>query len=121
MYITYWMATVQRLIDTQGIDKVISDIKYIRLITTRYLCGQPIFIPDRIIGINKLGLPKLLGPLQSLAQSTNINDHRFLLTMLSISRALPGSQYLPPLSDITTESTMKQSTYDEVKMLLPYV
>jgi hypothetical protein len=121
IYIDYWIQTVERMISHSGVDWSIARLKTIRLITTRFLCGHPLMKVNELIGINKKGLPKILGPLQTLAESKDQNSIRLLMTMLSVSRALPGSAYFPPLSDITDKCTSTQQSIDEYKMLLPTI
>jgi hypothetical protein len=59
-----------------------------RLHVTRYLCGHPLEQPNHpCLGLNRSGLPKALGPLQSLVKGDPW-DRRFLLTLLSVSRAI---------------------------------
>lgn len=88
--VTHWETTINRWISTQGNLNTVKRVKGIRLHVTRYLCGQPLLVSAHPgIGLNRLGLPKSLGPILPLITQGDIWDKRFVLTMLSISRAIP--------------------------------
>jgi len=77
----------------------------IRLLYTKYLSGEPIKVyPDRIIGINKSGLPITMKSFNDLIISGNPHSIRFILTLLSISRVIPGWKD-PDLRTIENPST----------------
>lgn len=88
--VTHWETTINRWLSTQGNLNTVKRVKGIRLHVTRYLCGQPLLISAHPgIGLNKQGLPKSLGPILPLITDGDLWDKRFVLTMLSISRAIP--------------------------------
>jgi hypothetical protein len=65
-------------------------LKAMRLHCTRYIAGSPLKTSAHpMVGINKSGLPKLLGPVKTLANG-GTDDKRFLLTLLILSRDLEG-------------------------------
>lgn len=76
---------------------------------------------DPSISLNSKKLPRILGPLLKLAERGGIQDRRLLLTLLSVSRALPGSHYVPSLDTITSPSTMNPSALEELRILIPVV
>lgn len=77
---------IEKLIDNNGIEFAIRHNKEMRLIVTRYLCGSPLLVSDRIIGI-KDGFPKAIYFLKQLADGS-ISDKRLLLTLLTSTRAI---------------------------------
>lgn len=88
--VTHWETTINRWLSSQGNLNTVKRVKGIRLHVTRFLCGQPLLISAHPgIGLNQLGLPKSLGPILPLITEGDIWDKRFVLTMLSISRAIP--------------------------------
>jgi hypothetical protein len=109
------------MIKHRGVDNTIKRVKLMRLITTRYMCGHPTFSSgDVSVSINKRGLPRKLGCLQSLADG-GTSEKRLLLTLLSVSRALPGSQYIPDLKPIEDKSSMDPKVMDELRILMPMI
>lgn len=120
-YITYFIDFVDKSIRTRGIDNTILRVKTMKLAVTRFISGHPLSVSgEPSISLNRRGLPRALGPLQDLVDK-GVGEHRLLLTLLSVSRALPGSRYVPSLSTITDSSTMDIKTYEELKFLIPMV
>jgi hypothetical protein len=120
--IDFWFDSIAKMVLTRGIDNTIKRVKLVRLCVTRYLCNQPMAESgDVSVSLNKKGIPRLLGPLQNLIDTENISDKRLLMTLLSVSRALPGSPYRPPLNTITDESKIDSSVISELSMLIPMV
>lgn len=96
----YWIKLVAKWVDTQGAEHTVKRIKAIRLHVTRYLCKHPLRSPQLPgMGLNRLGLPRKLGPLQDLINGS-VQDKRFLLTLLSVSRVIPCAGKID-LSSIT--------------------
>jgi hypothetical protein len=89
---------------TKGDLWVINHLKEIQLLYTRFLCGDPVYRSDRIIGITKRGLPKGLPILNSIAISNKNQDIRFILTLMSIYRTIKAWKN-PDLSTITNSYT----------------
>jgi len=82
----------------------IKQIKMIRLIVFSYLSDKPLKEVNQIIGINRSNcLPKSITYLHKYIESREVRKIRFVLTLLSISRAIPGWAK-PNLSTITTPS-----------------
>jgi len=65
------------------------------------------------IGINKKGLPKVLKPLHPFIESRNPTDIRFILTVLSISRLIPGDGKLD-LTNITSPPSYNEEKLKEL-------
>jgi hypothetical protein len=98
-----------------------------RLLVTRYISGEPIYHTNDIrISISKDGLPNRL-PEEMINIVKNFNNNpknlRLLLTMLSLSRALKGSEYKPDLSDITDPFVNESGNteYNQIITLIPSV
>jgi hypothetical protein len=66
---------------------------------TRYICGEPLLTPQGSLSLRKDGLPKGIDPLLDVL-GTN-EGKSFVLTLLNISRCLPGTKD-PDLSTITS-------------------
>lgn len=94
----WWLLQVRYWYSTKGFLWTIAHIKSIRLHITRYICGQPLLEPQGSVGIYASGLPKGVDPLLGFL-STN-RGRSFVLTLLNISRCLPGTKK-PDLSTIT--------------------
>lgn len=108
--ITKWLSLIGKYIRTKGLVWTIKRIKLIRLITTRYLSGQPLYRVDSLIGLS-LGFPKAIWFIKELVDSGRPNELRFILTLLTISRAIT-CEAQPNYESITNESTAKFTTID---------
>jgi hypothetical protein len=93
-----WLLQVRLWYSTRGFLWTIGHIKAIRLHITRYICGNPLFEAQGDVALLKSGLPKGIPYLTDLL-GTN-EGISFVLTMLNISRCLPGTKS-PDLSTIT--------------------
>lgn len=121
LYIDHFFGKVEQWILTKGVDHTIQRVKAIKLHVTRAICGHPLLKAHIIgIGLNSKGIPTTLGPLQNLITGTT-SEKRLLLTLLSISRALPGSHGSPNLRTIEEPSTMDPGVIPELEYLLPAV
>lgn len=83
-----FVVLVQRWMSSNGIPHTIKRIKLIRLIVTRYLCGQPLMVNDLMIGVTKDGFPSSILFFKELIDSGDPQAIRFVLTCLGISRAI---------------------------------
>lgn len=89
------------MVKSNGKYYAIQRIKLWRLLYTRKLCGQPLKSYPDIVGIDKDGFPKKLHFLKEVAlQFDKPQNVRFILTLLSISRAIPVTRE-PDFSTIT--------------------
>lgn len=95
----WWSLKIQMWYSTRGFLWTISHIKAIRLHITRYICGEPLLTPQGSLSLRKDGLPKGISPLLDVL-GTN-QGKSFVLTLLNISRCLPGTKE-PDLSTITS-------------------
>lgn len=119
--IEYWVHKVLTMLWTHGPLYTIKRLKNIRLLTTRYISGSPILTNDFNIATNKKGIPKILGPLQGLLPQNienlsdlELNELRFLLTLLNISRIIRGGHSTDPNFDSIISPTPFKIT-DELK------
>jgi len=102
--ITYWCNKIDMMIKNHGVYYTIIRLKHIRLLTTKFLSGQPMFTNNYNIATNKHGLPRELGPLQELALSKSHIEIRLLMTLLILSRIIKGGHRDPDLSSIVNPS-----------------
>jgi len=93
-----WLLQVRLWYSTRGFLWTIAHIKNIRLHITRFICGHPLFEAQGSVGLNKSGLPQGLPYLTDLLGSKE--GISFVLTLLNISRCLPGTKS-PDLSTIS--------------------
>lgn len=77
---------VFKLIKNNGLIYTIKYLKRCRLHCTRYICGQPLFTNDMMIGIDKEGWPKVLHFLKPLVDG-NISSLKYLFTILNFTRS----------------------------------
>lgn len=91
-----------KMIRTQGIFHTVKYFKQVRLHVTRYLCGQPLFVNDLKIGLDKSGFPKVVLWMKEFIDSGNIYIIRFCLTLLMITRTFkhPNTKVNPAQIDI---------------------
>lgn len=65
----------------------IKRLKVMRLLVTRYLTGSPLkVVPGSGIAVDNSGFPKSISFLKEYADSSSLDDKRFLLTLMCISR-----------------------------------
>lgn len=117
--LTYWENLVFKWIRAQGPLNTVKRIKAIRLHVTRYWCSSPLkqaAFPG--IGLNSKGLPKSLGPLLPLITSGDKWDKRIVLSMLSISRAIPCRGTVSTREIEDTGKPVPQSTIDQLIITL---
>nr|URY18747.1 RNA-dependent RNA polymerase [Erysiphe necator associated mitovirus 3] len=106
----------------RGVDNTIQRIKDSKLHITRYMCGQALYSSiNPSVGINKKGLPIWIGTEMNKLADGDKWEKRLLLTLLSVSRALPGSQYIPPLSSLSDKPTYKEDKISEYISYIPMV
>lgn len=93
-YLSYLLSRLEK----EGINKVIEINKSVRLSVTRYIAGEPYFVP--FLRSTKSGLPDCLGPLKSLVRSGEEEKLRYVLSILAVTKPakLPIS---PDLDSIT--------------------
>lgn len=87
--ITYWIKLIHVWVIKNGPKVTIKRIKLIRLITTRYCCGQPLLVNDQMVGVTPEGFAKSFLPFKELIDSGNPEGLRFALTCLGVSRSFP--------------------------------
>lgn len=108
--ISSWLALLGKYIRTKGLMWTIKRIKMIRLVVTRYLAGSPLHVVDCLIGI-KEGFPKAIWFLKELVDNGSPSEIRFVLTLLTVSRAMQ-CEAQPSYESITDEFTGEQSEID---------
>lgn len=94
-----WVGAVQKWVDTKGGVWAIGRVKATRLAYTRYLCGAPLLdSPGFGVQLSPEGLP---GPLDELFRDMKPSHVRLGLSLLGISRIIPGwkSPDLSPIID----------------------
>jgi hypothetical protein len=97
-----WIGSVRNRAETRGTVDTIGWIKLIRLTVTRYLCGQPFSTsPGLGIQLTPEGLPITGVQLEQLFRDMNPPHVRLGMTLLGLSRILPGwkSPDLAPIID----------------------
>lgn len=99
-----WLNQVEKWEKSNGSVWTIAHVKMMRQLLFSYLSGNPQKEVKQIIGINRnTGLPKAFNDFSHLITSGKPQEIRFILTLLSISRLLPGMKK-PDLSTITKPS-----------------
>jgi hypothetical protein len=92
-YTKYWEDKIISYISKNGLDWTCKRAKLIRSITISKLAGTPITYNEEIIGIDKQGFPKALGPLRALfANPDDVVAVKFGLTLLTSTKIIK----LPP-------------------------
>jgi len=86
-----WLKVIQLWIRNNGVSHTIKRIKLIRLIVTRYICGQPLMVNDLMIGVTKEGFPTAILFMKGLVDTGDAQSLRFILTLLGISRAMKAA------------------------------
>jgi len=109
IFINGFFKLITKLIKNHGLIHSVKLLKQMRLHCTRYICGSPLLSNDLMIGIDKSGWPKQLEFLKPLLTS-GIEDTKFLMTLLLLSRTLKVSgklkdKIIPDFSTITDPST----------------
>jgi len=87
-------------------------LKTMRLHITRYICGQPLFVNNSRVGIDKTGWPILLLPLKPLLEKGTAGK-KLLLTILLLSRTLElkkGEIITPNYKTITDQGPTRRYT-----------
>jgi len=103
-----WLNQVEKWEKANGPIWTIAHIKMMRQLLFSHLSGNPQKVVSQIIGINRNnGLPKALKDFYPLILSKDTKSIRFVLTLLSISRALPGIK-TPDLTSITNPPVLDQ-------------
>jgi len=98
--VRHWVGVVLKRCETRGTVDTIGWVKALRLCCTRFLCGSPLKdSPGFGITLDVDGLPKGV-PLVKYVRDGGSAQIRFALTLLGVSRILPGTK-LPDLSTIT--------------------
>jgi hypothetical protein len=110
-----WIGIVLKRVESRGSIDTIDWIKGIRLCCTRYLSGQPLKeVPGFGDKLDDEGLPKL-----AIAKFMRERDPprvRLCLTLLNISRLLPGWKK-PDLTTITNACKVELSSSFEVELM----
>jgi hypothetical protein len=108
-HVNLFVNTVSKLERDNGSIFAINHLKMIRRLVCSYLSGNPERkTSELIIGINKSnGLPKSITHLHKLIESRDIKSLRFVFTLFSVSRLLPGSKPV----DLTTITEPSKSRY----------
>jgi len=83
-----WIELIGSWISNNGIPHTIKRIKMMRLIVTRYLCGQPLLVNDLMIGVTPEGFPTSILFMKELLDAEDSQSVSFILTLLGISRAM---------------------------------
>jgi len=106
-----------KMLKTQGLLHTVKYFKQIRLHVTRYMCGQPLFVNDLKIGLDKSGFPKQILFMKKYFDSGDTIDIRLCLTLLMITRGFiyPSKQGEPIKIDLTTIN----SPYKGVRYTIP--
>jgi len=86
--IKYILQLIFKYIKSRGLLWTIKRIKLIRLVVTRYICGEPIKVYPDIIGLTKEGFPKSILVFKPLVDSGNHQELSFVLTLLGLSRTI---------------------------------
>jgi hypothetical protein len=82
------------------------------------MCGQPIRVVGKVIGLNKAGWPKALGSLQYIADKGSTWEKRYLLTLLAYPKILETIG-LPSFETITNPSTAESEVIEEMESYIP--
>jgi len=108
--INQWISLLGKYIRTKGLRWTIKRIKLIRLVVTRYLSGTPLCVVSDLLGI-KDGFPKSIWFLKELIDRGSPNEIRFVLTLLTVSRAIQ-CEATPNYDSITNEFTGGRTEID---------
>lgn len=109
---------ILHLVRHHGIKEAIARIKLIRLIVTRYMCGQPIKVVEKVIAINKSGWPRCLSGLQKYVDSNDVEAIRMILTFLNYSKCLETIGH-PSFDVINDPSTADVKVIDDIATYIP--
>jgi hypothetical protein len=104
---------MNQLVKAHGLHQVVKIVKSQQLHVTRYLSGNPIFVNELRIGINKEGLPKDLRAVIHGVRSEDVQSLRFLFTVFNSHRMILGDGSLAP-SSIVLEASSDQITEDSI-------
>jgi len=110
-----WINQVECWENSNGPIWTIRQIKMIRQLVISYLSEKPQKEVKQIIGINRSnGLPKSITYLHKLIESKDKDNLRFVFTLLSISRTIPG-WIDPNLETITKPSNPDSKLISELE------
>jgi len=116
---TIWLNQVEVLIRNHGPIWTIRYIKMLRMIVFAKLSGQPLKAVDMIVGIDRRNfLPKSISYLHNLIESGEKSNIRYVLTLLSVSRAIPG-WVDPDLSTISNKGNPSQVLIKDIIDFIP--
>ena len=90
LFLEAWISQVETWVSENGVEHTIKRIKFLRLSVTRYLCREPLWVNDLMIGINKDGFPSSIEYMQEFIDPRDPEQIRFIFTLLGISRAMSG-------------------------------
>lgn len=107
-----------RMILSHGWLHTIKRVKLYRLLVTKYMSGEPIHRVDMVIGLTKDGFPKALKGFKALIDSGDTRSIRFVLTHLSVSRAIEVT-VAPSYDSITKDSTVDQDILSQIEGFIP--
>lgn len=96
---------------TKGLLWTIKRLKLIRLISTKYIAGEPIKVYPEIIGISPDGFPKAILFLKKYADGTKFHK-QFFLTLMTLSRTIVYKG-TPDYSSITNPFKGTSMTIDQ--------
>lgn len=88
-FIDLWTSLIQKWYKANGGISLIKRLKAIRLITTRYICKQPLMVNSDRVSVTHEGFPTVLLPIKDLVDSGHPQALRFVLTILGVSRCFP--------------------------------
>nr|QDH89648.1 MAG: RNA-dependent RNA polymerase [Mitovirus sp.] len=83
-----WISQLEVWVSENGVQHTVKRIKFLRLSVTRFLCLEPLFINDLMIGIDRDGFPSSLDYMKEDITSGDPERIRFIFTLLGISRAM---------------------------------
>jgi hypothetical protein len=125
-----WFDLVETWLRTRGNLNTIQRLKSLRVIILNYLASTPVKgSPDPSIGLTWDKLPKCLGGLLPLVRSKDPKALRLVMTMLNVSRCIPGHSD-PDFSSIVSSASFTESnllkvwseielTIDKMEISLP--
>lgn len=108
-----WINQIQEWQTKSGPIWTIGRIKDLRLIYTRYISGEPFKVFPGRIGLYANGLPKATPYFNDLLIQNSNQDVSFILTLLSVSRAMTGTKE----PDLSTIVNPPKETFDEQTLL----
>jgi hypothetical protein len=100
----HWFSKIHDHSTHSGELWAVKRVKSIRSITLQFIAGNPVHAVKEFISIDKRGLPEDLGPLKQLACSRDKQDLRYLMTLLTVTKAYTGP-IVPNFASITDPYT----------------